>query len=218
MPWPASSARAIRESLDEDRFPVNAAEAPGCRRLAARQRCPDLITLSCAMNDDHSSTADAALPAFADGGIDARDRARFGIDPGWAFGHERLVEWRDVDGFRHANHTAFLLWFETERNRYLEAAGLPRHSPDVAGPVMMTLEARYLKPIAYHDPVFVTARVRSMRRTSFVMEYAAWGPGDCHATCTALLVLMINATGEKVAIPDRVRVAIRALDAPAEES
>jgi len=163
------------------------------------------------MNDD-------AFPASAGGRIAATDRARFGIEPGWSFGHERLVEWRDVDGFRHANHAAFLLWFETERNRYLEAAGLPRHSPDVAGPVMMTLEARYLKPMAYHDPVFVTARVRSMRRTSFVMEYAAWGSGGCHATCTALLVLMINATGEKVAIPETVRAAIRSLDSPSEES
>lgn len=174
------------------------------------------------MNDSPSSAADAQPMALADGGIGADQRRRFGIDPGWGFGHERLVEWRDVDGFRHANHAAFLLWFETERNRYLEAVGLPRHSPDVAGPVMMTLEARYLQPMAYHDPVFVTARVRSMRRTSFVMEYAAWGLGDgtggCHATCTALLVLMINATGEKVVIPEAMRATIRALDAPVEES
>ncbi|HEY9569249.1 MAG TPA: hypothetical protein VIR38_14240, partial [Thalassobaculum sp.] len=49
-------------------------------------------------------------------------------------------------------------------------------------------------------------------------QYAAWGPQGLHATCTALLVLMINATGEKVPIPDLVRAAIRALDAPAEES
>lgn len=126
-------------------------------------------------------------------------------------GFERRVQ-LDLVG-----HTVFLLWFEAERNRYLEAAGLPRHSPDSPGPVMMTLEARYLKPLAYHDPVFVTARVKSMRRTSFVMEYAAWGPGGCHATCTALLVLMINATGEKVPVPAEVRAAIRSLDAPDEE-
>lgn len=96
--------------------------------------------------------------------------------------------------------------------------GLPRHSVDSPGPVMMNLVTRYLRPLAYHDPVFVTARVKSMRRTSFVMEYAAWGEDCCTATCTALLVLMINATGEKVAIPDGVRAAIRALDAPSEES
>jgi len=149
--------------------------------------------------------------------ISSADRDRFRIDPGWNFGFERIVEWRDVDAFRHANHTSFLLWFEAARNRYLEAAGLPRLSPDTPGPVMMTLEARYLQPLAYFDAVFVTARVRSMRRTSFVMEYAAWSEAGCHAACTAVLVLMINATGAKVAIPDDVRAKIRTLDAPLEE-
>ena len=159
------------------------------------------------------------LPARAEAvRIDVADRARFRIDAGWSFGVPRLVEWRDVDGFRHANHTAFLLWFEAARNRYLEIVGLPRLSADTPGPVMMTLEARYLTPLAYHDPIFVTARVRSMRRTSFIMEYAAWSEAGCHATCTAVLVLMINATGEKVAIPEPVRAAIRALDAPVEEA
>lgn len=170
------------------------------------------------MNDMPSPAADAAPQTDARFMIRDTDRAGFGIDPGWAFGESRLVEWRDVDAFRHANHTSFLLWFETARNLYLEAAGLPRHSVDAPGPVMMSLETRYLLPLAYHDPVFVTARVKSMRRTSFVMEYATWGPSGCACTCTAVLVLMINATGEKVAIPAPVRNAIRALDAPLEET
>lgn len=166
------------------------------------------------MNDSHSSSTD--LPPT--NGIAAADLERFAIEPGWAFGFEQLVEWRDVDAFRHANHTAFLMWFEAARNRYLEAAGLPRHSADTPGPVMMSLEARYLRPLAYHDLVFVTARVRSMRRTSFVMDYAAWGKAGRHAECSAVLVLMINSTAAKVAIPDRVRAAIRTLDAPREET
>ena len=144
-------------------------------------------------------------------------RSQFAIEPGWQAGYGRLVEWADVDAFAHANHTAFLLWFEAARNLYLEAAGLPRHGPTTPGPVMMSLSARYMSPLSYHDPVFITARTRSMRRTSFVMEYAAWGPHGCAATCEAVLVLMINASGEKVAIPPAVRSAIRALDAPDEE-
>ena len=143
------------------------------------------------MNDMPSPAADAHAHALTGVAITAADRERFAIDPGWRFGFERLVEWRDVDAFRHANHTSFLLWFETARNLYLEAAGLPRHSVDAPGPVMMSLETRYRLPLAYHDPVFVTARVKSMRRTSFVMEYAAWGPSGCACTCTARLVIAL---------------------------
>lgn len=144
-------------------------------------------------------------------------RATFGIPEDWQAGMARVVEWSDVDAFAHANHTSFLLWFEAARNLYLESVGIPRHAVDKPGPVMMSLTTRYLKPLAYHDPVFVTARVKSMRRTSFVMEYAAWGMDGCACTCEAVLVLMINATGEKVAIPDAARGAIRALDAPDEQ-
>lgn len=149
--------------------------------------------------------------------VDETARRAFQVEPGWRFGMRRTVEWRDVDGFRHANHTAFLLWFEAARNRYLEAVGLPRHSAESPGPVMMNLEARYTRPLAFHDDVLVTARTRSMRTRSLVMEYAAWSPDGCCCLCSAVLVLMINATGEKVAIPDDVRAAVRALDAPEEQ-
>lgn len=153
----------------------------------------------------------------ADLAISAAARDRFRIDPEWRIGMERRVEWRDVDAFRHANHAAFLLWFEAARNIYLEAMGLPRHASDTPGPVMMDLHVRYLRPLSYHEPVFVTVRTAAMRRRSLEMDYAAWAEGGCAATCTAVLVLMINDTGEKVAIPDDVRTAIQALDKPREE-
>jgi acyl-CoA thioester hydrolase len=125
-----------------------------------------------------------------------------------------------VDPFAHANHTSFLGWFEALRNLYLEAAGLPRLSIGTPGPVLMTLAVRYLRPLAYHEPVFVTARVKSMRRTSFVMDYAACADVEhgagCACSCEAVIVLVVNATGEKAAIPDAVRAAFRDLDAPAE--
>ncbi|MDF1791127.1 MAG: thioesterase family protein [Thalassobaculaceae bacterium] len=144
-------------------------------------------------------------------------REAFALPDDWRAGMARVVEWSDVDAFAHANHTAFLHWFEAARNLYFVTVGIPRHAVDKPGPVMMSLNTRYLKPLAYHDPVFVTARVKSMRRTSFVMEYAAWAKDGCACTCEALLVLMINATGAKVAIPDDVRAAIRALDAADEQ-
>src|SRR3546814_18670678 len=93
------------------------------------------------MNEPRSPAPDA-------GHIDAALRARFGVEAGWPFGHERLVEWRDVDGFRHANHAAFLLWFEAARNRYLEAMGLPRLSPEGPGPVEMQVEGSYQNALA----------------------------------------------------------------------
>ncbi len=50
-----------------------------------------------------------------------------------------------------------------------------------------------------------------MGRTSLVMDYATWGDG-CHCRCEAVLVLIINSTGEKAAIPEAVRRTIIQLD------
>jgi acyl-CoA thioester hydrolase len=152
-------------------------------------------------------------PCLDDYGLDAEARAAHGIEDGWRFGVPGTVTWGDVDPFRHANHTSFLRWFENCRNVYLEAVGLPRLSADTPGPVMKRLETEYIRGLEYFDPFMITGRTVSMRRTSFVMEYAAWNDG-CRCRCRAVLVLMINATGERAAIPDKVRAAITALDNP----
>ncbi len=145
-------------------------------------------------------------------------RARFGVDePGWAFAVPAEVRWCDVDGFGHANHTSILRYFEDARNAYLGAVGLPRLTMATPGPVLTRIEARYLKPLAYGDRLLVTARAASLRRRSFVMEYAAWRDG-CAARCSAVCVLMINATGEKAPVPEAVRAAMIRLDAPTVEA
>lgn len=131
------------------------------------------------------------------------DRVRFGIEGAWSQAYRHRVAWHEVDPFGHANHTAYLVWFETARNLYLEAAGMTLGFT-TPGPVLANIGVRYLKPLAYGTELLVTARTLSLRRTSFTMEYGAWD-GTCAAHGTALCVLMINATGERVPIPPHVR-------------
>ncbi len=121
-----------------------------------------------------------------------------------------------MDAFGHANHAAYLEWFEEARNHYLEAAGLPPLSATTPGPVLIRVEARYLKPLAYADEVLVTARTTALRRTSVTMEYAVWRDGPA-ATCAAVFVLMVAATGERTPIPPAVRAAMLARDGAREE-
>ena len=128
--------------------------------------------------------------------------------PGWLFNPGQL---------EFHNHLSFLNWFQDARNAYLELVGLPRLSAATPGPVLTRVEARYLKPLAYADRLLVTARTASLRRRSFVMEYAAWRDGCC-ARGSALCVLMINATGAKTPVPEDVRAAMIRLDAPTVEA
>lgn len=148
--------------------------------------------------------------------LDDATRTAFGVDPGWALAIRHRVRWSEVDPFGHANHAAYLEWFEEARNRYLEAVGLPSLSATTPGPVLMRLEVEYLTPLRYGDETLVTARTVAVRRTSLRMQYAVWRRGLA-ARCTAVFVLVVNATGERVAIPPDVRAAILACDGAAEE-
>ena len=106
---------------------------------------------------------------------------------------------------RHANHAAYLTWFEDARNAYLEALGLTI-TATTPGPVLAQVEVRYLKPLGHNTDILVTARTVSLRTTSFTMDYAVWD-GACAARGGARCVLMINATGERVALPESLRRA-----------
>ena len=131
----------------------------------------------------------------------------FGVEPDWSFAIRHRVRWSECDPFGHANHRAYFEWFEEARNRYLEAVGFAALSPRMPGPVIAETSIRYHRPLAYADEIMVSARTIRLGRTSFEMEYAVWRDGLC-ALGRAVLILVINATGEKTPLSRELREAI----------
>ena len=149
--------------------------------------------------------------------VDEAELRRFGVEPRWRFAIRQRVRWSECDPFGHANHRAYFEWFEEARNRYLEKIGLPALSADTPGPVMAETAIRYHRPLAYGDEVLVTARTVRLGHTSFEMEYAVWCRGLC-AQGRAVLILIVNATGEKTPLPQALRRAMLARDPDAREA
>lgn len=140
------------------------------------------------------------------------DQKRFyQIETDWHFGIERRVRWNEVDGFGHVNNSAYMLYFEDTRNTYLECVGLPALHAEKPGPVIARSEEHYLRSLRFEDVIMVTARTTHVGRTSLVMNYGVWQDGLV-ATGDVVCVLMVNATGEKVLVPDEVRAAIDRYD------
>jgi acyl-CoA thioester hydrolase len=146
---------------------------------------------------------------------DRADWVRYGVEPGWSFGIAHRVRWSECDPFKHANHRAYFEWFEEARNRYLEAVGLAPLSANTAGPVIAETSIRYRRPLAYAEEILVSARTIRLGRTSFEMEYGVWRDGLC-ALGRAVLILIVNATGEKMPLPPELRENILARDPAAE--
>ena len=141
----------------------------------------------------------------------AEELLRFGVPSPWWFAIRHRIRWSECDPFRHANHRAYLEWFEETRNRYLERMGLPPLSADTPGPVMAEAQIRYHRPLTYAEEILVAARTVRLGRTSFEMEYAVWKEGLA-AEGKAVLILVVNATGEKTPLPPALRANILACE------
>ena len=113
------------------------------------------------------------------------------------------VRWSECDMHGHVNHTAYLVWFEDLRVAHWESLG-QNFQPHSVGPVVGQLSVRYLAPLVFGDEVELVLAVPSLRRTSFVHQYAMWRDGLL-CSARALCVVIDNATGAKSELSEPVR-------------
>ncbi len=125
----------------------------------------------------------------------------FGVEGDWTIARRHVVRWAECDLYGHVNHAAYLVMFEDLRIEHWLSLGQALR-PDAPGPVVAKLEARYHRSVGFLDEVLLTLRVPSLRRTSFVHEYAVWRKGLVFS-CTALLVCAQD--GASLPIPDEAR-------------
>lgn len=139
---------------------------------------------------------------------------KFGIDDGWRFGMLRNARFADLDALAHLNHTTYLRYFEDCRLQYLIHFGLEKLKycdPSGASPVLLGLEIRYLLPVLHGDEVLVTTRCTKIGNTSMTLEYSAWTSG-CAAWCIGTFVMIVPASGEKVAVSKEMKDAISSFE------
>lgn len=141
----------------------------------------------------------------------------FGVEGDWAVARRHVVRWSECDALGHANNVAYLALCEDLRVGPGWTALGGRFAADAVSPVVAQMEARYLRSLAFEDEALVTLRFASVRRTSFVHDYAIWRQGLCFS-CRTVLVAVRQDTGEKVPVPPEIRAAMIAQGAKDEAS
>ena len=121
------------------------------------------------------------------------------------------VAWGDMDAFGHVNNTVYLRWFESARIAFFERIHIGASRPEKVGPILASTTCDYLTPVAYPATVVVGARLQRVGNTSFVIEHLATKDGAPVARGSAVVVLIDYQTGEKIRVPDEIRVAVAAL-------
>jgi len=134
----------------------------------------------------------------------------------WSLRVPHRIRWSECDAYAHVNHAAYLTLFEDLRVAHWEAISGAPVSADRPGPVVASIEARYLKAVGFGDAVILTCRPVSFRRTSFIHEHALWKAGEACCTARAVCVVTRQDTGEKVPLWEELRARLLAEGARAE--
>lgn len=82
------------------------------------------------------------------------------------------IAWGEMDSYGHVNNIYYLRYFEGSRIQYFQDIGINElKSQTGIGPILAQTTCKYLKPLSYPDQITVGAKVKSMGKSSFVMEY-----------------------------------------------
>jgi acyl-CoA thioester hydrolase len=121
------------------------------------------------------------------------------------------IAWGEMDSFKHVNNIYYFRYFETTRIHFFEEIGLLQHLKDKGvGPILAETSCRFMKPVFYPDTITVGARIKSIGKTSFIMEYCAVSDRDgVAATGEARMVIYNYNISEKTEIPAHIRTALK---------
>ncbi len=105
----------------------------------------------------------------------------------------------DING--HVNNTIYFRYFENARVQIFDELfqDLKQHS---VRPVLAYTNCHFVKPIAYPDKVIVGTRVRSLGKTSVVLEHLIHSKnGGVAAHGESVIVIYDFAAKSKISIP-----------------
>lgn len=139
--------------------------------------------------------------------LDAETLRAADVPEPWNFGVADRVRFYEIDALNHVNNTTPLRWFENLRVAYMTAYGQPYGAPESPQIVVKSLTAEFHRPMFLGESYVVVARTKSVRRTSFLKEYAVYA-GDLRYSGTALMVCVSPDGTEKRPMTPAFRKAV----------
>jgi acyl-CoA thioester hydrolase len=125
------------------------------------------------------------------------------------------VRFCDMDAYGHVNNAVYFRFFESARMAYLEKIDfcLDLAEPG-AGPILAETRCRFRLPLTHPDTVDVGARITTLDRRWFEMEYCVVSREHDRVAAEgdARVVVYDYAARRKCELPSSVRLAIEALE------
>ena len=127
---------------------------------------------------------------------------------------EHRVAWGELDAFGHVNNANYLRWFESARIAYFEKVAVSIGARDVSPwvPILARATVDFRKPVTYPDTITIEATVTRFGNTSFTMAYRAQSAALGLAAEGEAVVVLLDGSGRKVALPEELKRAVEALE------
>src|SRR5271167_2748856 len=85
---------------------------------------------------------------------------------------ELPVVWGEMDSYRHVNNVVYFRYFENARLEYFRRLDWFEYERQTGvGPIVAATQARFRRPLAYPDTIWVTARAVSVESDRFHLEH-----------------------------------------------
>lgn len=128
-----------------------------------------------------------------------------------AFSCTLPVRWGDMDAYNHVNNTVYFRFFEEARVQLIEKIAGGRIAGRDDGPVIITANCTFLKPVVYPNDVRIDCYLSDPGRSSFLVSYelfAASDPTTLACTGDSKVVWVDHVKGCSLALPDFIRAQI----------
>lgn len=114
----------------------------------------------------------------------------------------------------HVKNIYYVRYFECARIQYLHMIGLnDLKSKTGIGTILAQTVCKYLKPLAYPDQIIVGAKVKSIGKSSFVMEYIIVSEKiGVSASGEEVIVIYDYNNSKKAELPLVIKEAIEKID------
>lgn len=132
----------------------------------------------------------------------------------WPIRITRPVFWGQMDALGHLNNTAYFVYFEEARIELLDRVAIrAMQAASHIGPIVASTEAKFLAAVVHPDTLTCETRVRSLGRTSFVLDHRIHSlmQGGVVATGASVVVLYDYQTRQKVPLDEDLRRSLQRL-------
>lgn len=120
------------------------------------------------------------------------------------------MRWGEMDALGHMNNVSYFRYFEQARISWFDSLKID-YRPGSEGPILGTINCRYVRPAIYPVELEVTSYVGKPGRSSFAMYhelYRADDPQTLYAEAEAVMVWIDISEGRSRPLPDWIRAEL----------